>query len=98
MRSCLVAAITVEPTPIYGSNTFPLCWVSDRTRRSTSSTGNWQGWMVFSTWLFLTFGKIQTSPGFLPRGLHDNWPTLGPLKYFLPGYFNGTRMGSRLKM
>src|SRR3989344_8999480 len=41
---------------------------------------------------------IQTSPGFFPRGLHESWPALGPLKYFLLGYFCGTRTPSSLKM
>jgi hypothetical protein len=45
-------------------------FVSARTSRSTSSIGNWQGWIVFSTWLCFTFGMTQTSPGFLPSGLH----------------------------
>ena len=48
--------------------------------------------IIFYVW------KIQTSPGFLPNGLHESWPAFGPLKYFLPGYFDGTRIELRLKM
>ena len=69
--------------------------VMDSTSRSTSSTGNWQGCTVFSTWLLLTFGNSQTSLGFLPFGFPDSLPTFGPLKWRLPGYFAGTRIGSR---
>ena len=35
--------------------------------------------------------------GFLPSGLQVYCPLFGPLKAFLPGYFCGTRIGSRLK-
>ena len=69
--------------------------VIDSTSRSTSSTGNWQGWAVFSTWLLFTFGNIHTSPGFLPFGLPESLPAFGPLKCRLPGYLDGTRIGSR---
>ena len=33
----------------------------------------------------------HTSLGFFPFGLHEYCPAFGPLKYFLPGYFWGTR-------
>ena len=69
--------------------------VIDSTSRSTSSTGNWHGWVVFSGWLFLTLGISHTSEGFLPSGLPDNSPAFGPLKWRLFGYLDGTRMGSR---
>src|SRR5207244_13195440 len=63
-RPCLTAAHAVLPTPRYGSTTrFPGA-VSATMNRSTSSTGNCHGWIVFSTWFPFTLGKIQTSPGF----------------------------------
>src|SRR3972149_4852582 len=46
--------------------------------------------------MFMTRQFTQRSPGFLPRGLHEYFPAFGPLKYFLPGYFCGTLIGSRL--
>ena len=43
----------------------------------------------------LTFGKTQTSLGFLPSGLPESLPALGPLKCRLFGYLDGTLIGSR---
>src|SRR3989304_4238849 len=97
IRSCLSAATTADPTPIYGSNTTSPGADRASTNRSTSSTGNWQGWLVFSTWLDFTFGISQTSEGFLPNGLPGSCPALGPLKCFLLGYLEGIRTESKLK-
>ena len=36
-------------------------------------------------------------PRILSPGLQENLPGIGPLKYFLPGYFCGTRTGSKSK-
>ena len=90
--------MTVLPTPIYGSSTASPGSVIDSTRRSASSTGNWHGWIVFSGWLFLTFGNDHTSLGFLPFGLPESLPAFGPLKCRLWGYFDGTRMLSRFQV
>ena len=49
MRPCFIAAMMLEPTPMYGSKTESPAPVRESTRRSTNSTGNWQGCMVFST-------------------------------------------------
>src|SRR5438552_2499766 len=94
-RPCLTAAHAVLPTPTYGSTTRSPGAVSARTNRSTSSTGNWHGWIVFSTWLAFTLGKIHRSPGFFPRGCPVYWPAFFPFQALLPGYFWRTRTGSR---
>src|SRR5439155_1694665 len=96
-RPCLTAAHAVLPTPRYGSTTRSPGAVSATMKRSTSSTGNWHGWIVFSTWLAFTLGKIHTSPGFFPRGCPLYWPAFFPFQALLPGYFCGTRTGSRSK-
>src|SRR3972149_12008693 len=92
-----MAAMTDVPVPRNGSRIQSPALLRESTNRSISSTGNWQGCSVFSTWLLLTFGITHKSPGFLPSGLQEYWPVFGPLKYFFPGYFWGIRTGSRLK-
>src|SRR3990172_3969220 len=91
-----MAAMTDVPVPRNGSNTQSSSFVRESTNRSIGSTRNWQGCSAFSTWLLFTFGITHKSPGFLPSGLHEYWPAFGPLKYFFPGYFWGTRTASRL--
>ena len=110
LRSFLIEAIIVEPTPANGSRTQLLLLVKAKTQRSTSSTGNWQGCSVFSGWFDLTFGTFhislsqssttifQISEGFFPSGFPEGFPLLGPLKCNLPGYFAGILTASRLKM
>ena len=41
---------------------------------------------------------FQKSDGFLPNGLPLGWPYFSPLKCRFPGYLDGTRTGSRLKV
>src|SRR3546814_2449511 len=98
LRPFFKAATALDPTPRYGSNTFPPGFVILRTNLSTKPTGNWQGWSVFSTWFNFTLGISQTSDGFFPSGFPDNLPLLGPLKCILLGYFEGMRTGSRLNV
>ena len=61
-------AIAVVPTPMNGSNTQSPSSDKERTNLSISSTGNWQGWIVFSTWFDFTLGISHTSEGFFPKG------------------------------
>src|SRR3546814_1675734 len=72
LRPFFKAATALDPTPRYGSNTFPPGFVILRTNLSTKPTGNWQGWSVFSTWFDFTLGISQTSDGFFPSGFPDN--------------------------
>ena len=65
--------------------------------RAIRSSGNWQGWIVCSSWLCLTLRNSQMSPGFLPSGWHESSPCFSPRWYFLSRYFWGTRIASRSK-
>ena len=48
--------------------------------------------------VILDVRKHPDIAGCFPRGLPESWPTFGPLKYFFPGYFEGTLIGSKLKV
>src|SRR4051794_26192318 len=105
-----MAAMAVDPDPANGSRTVLPSSLRASTHLSTNSTGNWQGWAVFSTWFDLTLGMSQTapshsssrnsqkSPGFFPKGLPESCPFFGPLKCRFPGYFDGTLTESKLNV